>query len=101
MNKLELLGELEKLVNRKCLDADEIRLYLLLLTNCGGSRNGEIKFSTIRSAMGEDYSWEKLKNACQRLFSNKLIVVTSLFTEGEKEENIILAYMILPASVNS
>jgi hypothetical protein len=98
MNKMELLRELEKLVNGKCLEADEIRLYLLLLTNCGGSRKGEIKFSTIKNAIGTDFPWEKLKNACQRLFTNKLIVVTSLLPEGENEENIILTYMILPAN---
>jgi hypothetical protein len=100
MDKLELLKELEKLVAGKGLDADEIRLCLLLLTNCGGSRNGEIEYGTVKSAIGREFSLEKLKKSCRRLFIYNLIAVTSPFPDGMNEENFIITYMILPAREN-
>jgi hypothetical protein len=100
MDKLELLRELGKLVAGNDLDADEIRLCLLLLTNCGGSRNGEIEYGTIKSAIGQEFSLEKLKKSCRRLFMYNLIAVTSPFPEGIKEENFIIFYKVFPAREN-
>jgi hypothetical protein len=100
MDKLELLQELEKLVAGNGLDADEIRLCLLLLTNCKGSRNGEIEYRTVKSAIGREFSLEKLKRSCRRLFMYKLIALTSPFPEGTNEENFIISYMVFPAREN-
>ena len=100
MDKLELLQELEKLAAGNGLNADEIRLCLLLLTNCGGSRNGKIAYSTVKSAIGREFSPEKLKESCQRLFMHRLIAVTSPFPEGIKEENFTISYMVFPAREN-
>jgi hypothetical protein len=100
MDKLELLKELEKLVAGNGLDAVEIRLCLLLLTNCGGSRNGEIEYRTIKSAIGQEFSLDKLIKSCQRLFIYKLIAVTSPFPDGMNHDNFIISYIIFPAREN-
>lgn len=97
MDTLNHFKELEKLAAGNNLDADEIRLYLLLLANCKGSRNGQIKYYTIKSAMGGDFSPAKLKKSCQRLFADKLLVVAHPFPEIMNEETFILSYSIPPA----
>jgi hypothetical protein len=96
MDALNQFKALERLAAGNNLDADEIRLYLLLLANCRGSRNGQIAYATIKSAIGKEFSPRKLKIACQRLIISKLFVVTSLFPENIDEENFILSYLIPP-----
>jgi hypothetical protein len=96
MDALEQFKELERLAAGNNLDADEIRLYLLLLANCRGSRSGQITFTTIRNAIGREFSPAKLEKACKRLFMGKLVVVTSPFPESLNEETFILSYSIPP-----
>jgi hypothetical protein len=96
MDPLNQFKELERLAAGNNLDADEIRLYLLLLANCRGSRKGQIAYTTIKSAIGGGFSPAKLKKACQRLLTGKLIVVTSPFPDCINEENLILSYLIPP-----
>lgn len=96
MDTLDQFKALEKLAAGKNLDADEIRLYLLLLANCRGSRNGQIAYTTIKSAIGRGFSPAKLKKACQRLLKGNLVVVTSPFPERINEETFILFYLIPP-----
>ncbi len=100
MDALEQFKELEKQMAGKKLGADEIRLYLLLLANCRGSRNGQIAYSTIKSAIGKGFTPAKLEKACQQLFLGKLVVVTSPFPEIINEETFILSYSI-PATGKS
>ena len=52
MDRRALLSELKRLVFMNDLKADDIRLYILLLTNCIGSRNGAIDYGTIKNAIG-------------------------------------------------
>jgi len=96
MDAFDQFKALERLAAGNNLDADEIRLYLLLLANCRGSRNGQIAYATIKSAIGKEFSPAKLKKACQRLLERKLIVVTSPFPESINEKNFILSYLIPP-----
>ena len=88
------LKELDRLAAGNSLNADEIRLYLLLLANCRGSSNGQIEYATIKSAIGRGFSLAKLKKACQRLYMGKLVVVTSPFPKSSSEEIFILSYSI-------
>ena len=94
------MKELEKLVIVKGLDTDEIRLYLLLLANCSGSRNGDIEYMAIKSAIGREFSQSTLENACPRHFNCKLITLTSIKSIGTSKEDCTLSYMISPARVN-
>jgi hypothetical protein len=100
MDRLDLLKELEKLVILRRLDTDEIRLYLLLLANCSGSRDGEIEYMSIKSAFGGVFSRSKLEKACRRLFNYKLITLTSIIPIGKSEVDFTLSYIISPARVN-
>ncbi len=64
MDALEQFKELERLAAGNNLDADEIRLYLLLLANCRGSRSGQIAYITIKNAIGREFSPARLEEAC-------------------------------------
>ena len=94
MDRRALLSKLKKLVFMNELKADDIRLYILLLTNCIGSRNGAIDYGTIKNAIGREFSTIKLKKACQRLVNHKLINITSSIPVGTTEEEFTICYMI-------
>ena len=96
MDKLDLVKELDRLAAINGLDADEIRLYLLLLANCRGSRAGQIEYATIKSAIGWELSPGKLKKACQRLVMSNLVAVTPPLHEYMIDDNFVLSYRILP-----
>jgi hypothetical protein len=96
MDTIDQIMELERLAAGNNLDADEIRLYLLLVANCRGSRKGQIAYTTIKSAIATEFSPAKLKKACQRLLMGNLIVVTSPFPEIINEDNFTLSYLIPP-----
>jgi len=100
VERLDLLKELEKLANGNSLNADEIRLYLLLLANCRGSLDGRIEYNTIKNAIGREFTPGKLKKACQQLLMDKFIAVTSILPDGINEENFILSYTIFPTGEN-
>ena len=100
MDRQEILSKLQQLVSFNNLDSDEIRLYILLLTNCLGTRTGEIGYGTIKSAMGREFSLSKLYNACQRLSNSKLIKVTSSSPLGTSDDYYTFTYMIYPAKSN-
>ncbi len=95
MAKLDLLKELGRLATENSLDADQIRLYLLLLANCRESRTGQIEYTTIRSAIGREFTPEKLKKACQQLSIGKMIAVTSLIPDSTDNEDFLLSYTVL------
>jgi ABC-type microcin C transport system permease subunit YejB len=97
VDKLDLFQELEKLAAGDDLDADEIRLYLLLLANCRGSRTGQIGYSTIKNAIGGEFTPRKLEKAFQHLFRRNLVAVTAGFPEHMVDDNFVLSYLILPA----
>ena len=100
MDRQELLAELEQLGSADNLDSDEIRLYILLLANCVGTRNGEIGYGTIKSAFGKEFSLGKLNNACLRLSNCKLIKVISASPVEASEDDFTLTYIIPPAKSN-
>lgn len=100
MERQELLRELEQLVSVNNLDADEIRLFILLLTNGIGSRKGEIYFRAIKDAMGREFSRGKLTKACRQLSDCGLIKVTSTIPEATGDEDFILTYIISTAMAN-
>jgi len=89
MDRLELLSELEKLISINDLGTDDIRLYILLLTNCNGSRKGIIDFRTIRNAIGMEISVANLHESCQRLIDRNLITITYSSDLSNKEDFII------------
>ncbi|HTP65487.1 MAG TPA: hypothetical protein VMJ66_08860 [Geobacteraceae bacterium] len=95
MDKLDLVKELDRLAAGNDLEANEIRLYLLLLANCRGTRNGQIESATIKSAIGREFSPGRLKKACQRLAASNLLAITSNFPDNLPEENFVLSYQIL------
>ncbi len=95
MDKLGFLKDIERLAVENCLDADEVRLYLLLLANCRGSQQCEITYSVIKSAIGSDFTNEKLKKACQQLVTEKMIHIDSLIPDYFTREEFVLSYTIL------
>lgn len=96
VDKIDLFREVERLAVANDLDADEIRLYLLLLANCQGPQHGRIEYATIKNAIGGKFSPQKLERACQHLFASSLVVVTSGFPEDMAEKDFVLDYLILP-----
>lgn len=96
MDKLRILKEFERLALKKTLDSDEIRLYLLLLVNCGATGQGEISYSTITGALGNAFFPARLKRVCRRLSAHGLIEVIFPFPDKIAEEDFMLAYRILP-----
>ncbi|HEX9022438.1 MAG TPA: hypothetical protein VF799_01225 [Geobacteraceae bacterium] len=96
MDKIDLFRELERLAAGNDLDAVEIRLYLLFLANCRKSRKGQIEFATIKNAIGDQFSRDKLQKALQRLFASNLAAVTSVFPDDTSEKNFVVSYLILP-----
>jgi hypothetical protein len=99
MDRRELLTELEKLISRNDLGTDDITLYILLLTNCIGSRTGKIGFKTIKNAIGAEFSIAKLHKSCQRLVDRNLITVTSS-PDRSIEEDFTLCYTICSNMTN-
>ncbi len=96
MDKVDLFRELERLSAGNDLDAIEIRLYLLLLSNCRRSRRGRIEVATVKSAIGDQFSRDRLEKACQRLFASNLVTITSIFPEDFSDDNFVISYLILP-----
>lgn len=94
MDRLELLRELEELVLASNLTGDELRLYILFLSNCVESGNGEIDYRTITNAMGKGFSQGTLSKICRGLSARRLIKVTSTIPERATAENFILTYSI-------
>ncbi len=95
MDKFDLFKELDRLALRNDLGADDIRLYLILLANCRGSRKGQIEYAVIKTAIGEEFSLDKLKKSCQRLFVKNLVEVTSGVPD-KIFKNFTLSYLLLP-----
>lgn len=95
MDRLGVLKAFEKLVEGGALDTDEIRLYLLLLANCGHTKTGAISYRTIRDALGEGYSLARLKRSCHHLGKHGLIENLPPFLGESSTEDSILTYRIL------
>lgn len=96
MDKLRLLKEFEKLALTETLETDEIRLYLLLLSNSGRRMHGRIASGTLKDALGKRFSAAGLKRACRRLSDNGLIEVLSPSLNEFSDENFNMAYRIVP-----
>ncbi len=96
MDKLHLLKEFERLARKEGLESDEIRLYLLLLANCGATSQGEISYSTITGALGKGFPPPRLKRTCRRLSDHGLIEVISPLLDEMTAEDITVAYVIVP-----
>ena len=100
MDRREFLEKLEKLVAMDYLESDDIRLYILLLTNCVGSWNGLIEYGTIKNAFGREFSIGKMEKAFQRLVNHNLIDMTSPIPERTSGDNFILRYVICSEKTN-
>ncbi len=96
MDKLDLFKELDRLALSNGLGAEDIRLYLLLLANCRGLRKGQIEYAIIKTALGREFSLDRLKKSCQRLFVNNLVEVTSGFPDKIYKNDFTLSYLLLP-----
>lgn len=96
MDRLGVLKEFEKLVGTSNLDIVAVRLYLLLLANCGYANAGAISYRTIRDALGKGYSQARLKRACQHLGEHGLVEYFSPFPEETSTEDAVLTYKVLP-----
>ena len=94
MDKLRILKEFEKLALKESLETDEVRLYLLLLANCGARRRGGIEYNTIRGALGKGFSPARLKRACRRLSAHGLIEVVSPPMDGVAGNDFSMVYRI-------
>ena len=94
MNRLRILKEFENLARRESLDTDEIRLFLLLLANCRAPKHGEIEYSTVKSALGKQFSFAKLQRVCRRLSMHGLIEVILFPLDGLNGKDIVIAYRI-------
>ena len=95
MDKLRILKKFERLALKKTLEADEIRLYLLLLANCDLTGNGKIEYRAIKDALGKKFFSTKLNRACRRLSDHGLIEVITPSFDEISEEDFPLEYRIL------
>lgn len=95
MDRLGVLKEFEKLAGTSNLDIVAVRLYLLLLANCGHANAGAISCRTIRDALGEGYSLDRLKCACRHLGEHGLVEYLPPFLEESSTEDSRLIYKIL------
>jgi hypothetical protein len=96
MNKLRILREVEQAILVH-LEADGIRLYLLLLANSGENGEGNIGYRTIRKALGTDFHASRVIDACRDLRGQGLIEVISPPPDNLAEHDFALIYRIVPA----
>ncbi len=95
MDKLRILKEFEKLALGDTLEADEIRLYLLLLACCREANRGEIAYGAVKDALGEGLSPAGFRQALLRLSANRLIEVVSPPLD-RLDDDFTLGYRIFP-----
>lgn len=94
MDKLHILKEFEKLALRESLGRDDVRLYLLLLANCGRRGGGEIAGKTIEDALGWGFPTVKLQRACHHLSELGLIALVSPLPDDASAADFTVAYTI-------
>ncbi|MFA5516617.1 MAG: hypothetical protein WDA20_10060 [Desulfuromonadales bacterium] len=95
MNKSRFLQELQKITDEKSLEADAVRLYLLLLANCRGTGCGKVSRSMISSALGGNFSFVALKAACHSLRENGLLESFRFQSEEEIDHSFTMTYRLL------
>lgn len=96
MDKLLILKAFEKVALTKPLEADGIRLYLLLLANCSARMVGSIEFCTITDALGNGFSAARLKQVCRRLSRHKLIEVVFPSPDKASDGNFTMTCRLIP-----
>lgn len=94
MDKLHILKDFEKLATRESLGLDDVRLYLLLLANCGSQRRGKIAGKIIEDALGWESSSVKLQRVCHHLSELGLIALVSPLPDDASTSDFTVAYTI-------
>ncbi len=96
MDKLRILREVEQAILAH-LEADGIRLYLLLLANSRETGEGNIGYKTIRKALGADFHASRVLDACRDLRDQGLIEIISPPPDNLAEPDFALIYRIVSA----
>ncbi len=96
MDKLRTLQSAKSCKIMDNLNTDEIRLYLILLANCGKNGDGKILLRVINGVLGQGFSIDRLKAACCKLSEYGLIEVPASSLEQIKDDGSKLAYKIFP-----
>ncbi len=96
MDKLLILRSARRNKIMDTLNADEARLYLILLANSGENGDGKILLRAINGVLGEGFSIDRLKAACRKLAECELIEVSAPSLKQVKGDNSKLAYRITP-----
>lgn len=72
MEKLRLLRSVEQ-ANLQHLEADELRMYLLLLATSRENGEGIISYKSIRKALGKYFPADRMLTVCRNLRQQGLI----------------------------
>lgn len=94
MDKLRILRSVDPSTLRR-LEADEIRLYLLLLASSRDSGEGEVGYDSLRQAFGPSFILEKVVKACRSLRRHGLIEAPYLLPDDSAEQDYVLRYKIV------
>lgn len=96
MDKLLILQSARRIKIMNTLNADETRLYLILLANSRENGDGKILLRVINGVIGEGFSMDRLKVACLKLAECGLIEVSAPSLKQVKGADSKLAYRITP-----
>lgn len=96
MDKLRTLQSVKSSKIMDNLNTDETRLYLILLANSGENGDGKILLRVINGVLGEGFSIDSMKNACNKLSEYGLIEVLPSSLEQIKDDGSKLVYKIFP-----
>ncbi len=99
MDKLWILKSVEQAILEN-LEADGIRLYLLLLANSMENGEGNISYKTIRKALGADFHANGILGICRDLRKQGLIKITLPPISKLVGQDFTLTYQIVPACGN-
>lgn len=98
MDKLRILRGVEQTFLEH-LEADGIRLYLLLLVTSRENGEGIISYKAIRNALGTYFHANKILAICRGLRKQGLIKATFPPLSNLVEQDFTLTYRIVPARV--
>lgn len=93
MDRLCLARNLGEVASREGLAPVEIRLYLLLLANCGDSGQGTASYRQLAIVFGQLRFGGRIRRAVNRLAGLGLVQCASL-PECMGEEEFVLSYSI-------
>lgn len=97
MDKLQLLRSVERAILQH-LEADGIRMYLLLLATSSENGVGTISYKAIRKAFGACFRADRMLNACRELRQRGLIETTFPPIDELAEQDFALSYRIVPSN---